>query len=363
MTAMTALQTACASLTLVSMLLSAGCLRLPAAPAALSPSYRHFPEASSHVFLTFDAHPCGAGLRSKCDEAVAMDGAWQLLDTLRSRRVHSTFFFTGQFIEQYPEISRRVLEDGHEIGSHLKTHMHPLELESRGIQFSREWFQEELLSADAALVAATGRHTVKLFRMPYGLSTYTMIPGVRRILAWSFELGYTHVDWTVDTLDWVSKDSGQSYQRYLTAKQMEERIVSAAGSGPVVLSHLTRYRSSEEDSVNEALPDLLSRLGAMNVTPRRVSDFLPEPGSEIAAEAAALAERPGGSGITEGLRECSYVWNFRRLHICVQGMRDDCASLEGAFLKQEQTCACTPKSSQYTVTNLGEIVQVTCTVP
>lgn len=337
-------------------------MRLPASPASLSPSYRQFPAARSHVFLTFDAHPCGTGQRSKCDEAVAMDGAWQLLDTLRSRGVQSTFFFTGQFIEQYPEVARRVLEDGHEIGSHLKTHMHPLELESRGIQFSREWFQEELLSADKALVAATGRHTVKLFRMPYGLSTYALIPGVRRILAWAHEAGYTHVDWTVDTLDWVAKDSGQ-YQRYLTAKQMEDRIVSAAGSGPVVLSHLTRYRSSEEDSVNEALPELLSRLSAMNITPRRVSEFLPQPDSQTASEAIAFAERPGGSASTEGLNECSYVWNFKRLHICVQGMRDECASLEGAFLEREATCACTPQSSQYTVTNLGEIVQVTCTGP
>jgi hypothetical protein len=135
------------------------------------------------------------------------------------------------------------------------------------------------------------------------------------------------------------------------------------GSGPVVLSHLTRYRSSEEDSLNEALPELLSRLAAMNVTPRRVSEFLPESGSAIATEAIALAQRTGGSANTEGLNECSYVWNFRRLHICVQGMRDDCASLEGAFLERKAKCACTPKSSQYTVTNLGEIVQVTCSVP
>lgn len=344
---------------------ASGCRRLSASdPEPLSPSYRQFP-ASGRVFLTFDAHPCGSTLRNRCDEPAAIAGAWQLLDTLRAEGVHSTFFFTGEFIERYPDIARRVLADGHEIGSHLKTHTHPMELQSQGRPFSREWFLEELLSADRALVAATGSHAVKLFRMPYGLSTYTFIPGVRRILAWSHEAGYAHVDWTVDTFDWVSRAQARDsfLLNYVTADQMEERILSMSRKGPVVLSHLTRYRPGTEPSVNEALPALLARLRVQNISPALVSQFLPEPGSSASEEAVVQAVAPGGTSVAaEGARQCNYVWNFKRLHVCIEGMRDDCATLESPFLQQEESCACTRNNVEYNLTNLGELVQITCSI-
>lgn len=356
---------AAGALTLILLVCGAsGCRRLSASdPAAQSPSYRQFP-SSGRVFLTFDAHPCGSTLRNKCDEPAAIAGAWQLLDTLRREGVHSTFFFTGEFIERYPDISRRVLADGHEIGSHLKTHTHPLELQSRGMRFSREWFLDELLSADRALMAAAGEHTVKLFRMPYGLSTYTFIPGVRRILAWSGEEGYAHVDWSVDTFDWVSKAQARDsfLLHYVTADQMGERIFSMAEKGPVVLSHLTRYRPDNEPSVNEALPALLARLRAQNISLARVSQFLPEPGSTASEAAVDEAAAPGMSAAVEGGRQCNYVWNFKRLHVCIEGMRDDCASLESPFLQQEESCACIESNVEYNLTNLGELVQITCSI-
>ncbi|MCD8151922.1 MAG: polysaccharide deacetylase family protein [Clostridiales bacterium] len=62
------------------------------------------------IALTFDDGP---------------DGAYTplLLDGLRERGVHATFFLLGKQIELYPEIVEEMFADGHEIGIHSYEHV------------------------------------------------------------------------------------------------------------------------------------------------------------------------------------------------------------------------------------------------
>lgn len=50
------------------------------------------------------------------------EGMPRLLALLRSRGVPATFFTTGDVAERYPRIVERVVDDGHELGSHGMTH-------------------------------------------------------------------------------------------------------------------------------------------------------------------------------------------------------------------------------------------------
>jgi len=363
----------------------------------LSPNYRNIPGAAKYVFLTFDAHPCMNTLLHKCNDLPAISGAWQLLATLRANKVHCTFFFTGEFIDAYPDLVRQAIRDGHEIGSHLKTHTHPLEFQQKGIRFSRKWFLDELLSADRALIRTGNGHAAKLFRMPYGIGSYLSIPdGPRLILQWANEAGYTHVDWSVDTLDWISREGASRtpfLPPYLTSRQMEEVIFSNRGNGSIILSHLTRYRPLSEPSVNEMLPDLLNRLSRQQIKTARISDFLarvPEqiPAAQSTPESSPQkpdrsvanrpahtppATRPGSptrSSTTpaspeNAIREpatCNFYWRLKNVHICMQGLSDrDCSAFEGdPFFSREETCPCTKGSTRYELENLGELVQISC---
>src|ERR1051325_916441 len=42
----------------------------------------------------------------------------KVLDILKSEGVKATFFLCGQNIARYPELARRIVEDGHAIGNH-----------------------------------------------------------------------------------------------------------------------------------------------------------------------------------------------------------------------------------------------------
>ena len=46
----------------------------------------------------------------------------QILDTLKEYGVHATFFLIGENAERNPELVRRILREGHEIGNHSDTH-------------------------------------------------------------------------------------------------------------------------------------------------------------------------------------------------------------------------------------------------
>lgn len=112
----------------------------------------------------------------------------QLLDGLEERGVRATFFVTGEHASLHPDIIRRMSEEGHLIGNHTYSHM-------RFTKDSREVFKDELLRTNQVISGITGKDVLYV-RPPYG--------------AWdkSFEteLNMFPVLWSVDPLDWCTKD-------------------------------------------------------------------------------------------------------------------------------------------------------------
>ena len=52
------------------------------------------------------------------------DEAGAVLDALKERGIRTTFFLTGIFIKRHPDIVRRIVSDGHEVGNHTMNHPH-----------------------------------------------------------------------------------------------------------------------------------------------------------------------------------------------------------------------------------------------
>jgi peptidoglycan-N-acetylglucosamine deacetylase len=62
-------------------------------------------------------------LRDETGLKVMREGMPVLLDIYARHGIRSTFFFTGYIARLYPEVVRMVLKDGHEVGSHGKSHL------------------------------------------------------------------------------------------------------------------------------------------------------------------------------------------------------------------------------------------------
>ena len=112
----------------------------------------------------------------------------QLLDGLKERGVVVTFFVTGEHAALHPDVIQRMSEEGHLIGNHTFSH----------IQLRRgnlEEFKEELMQTNQVLEEITGEK-VTYVRPPYGTWNKSL----------EKELNMIPVLWTIDPLDWCSKD-------------------------------------------------------------------------------------------------------------------------------------------------------------
>lgn len=56
---------------------------------------------------------------------VSVEGACRILDVLKSNDVRATFFCTGNFAENAPEVMHRIMNEGHEVACHGVDHWHP----------------------------------------------------------------------------------------------------------------------------------------------------------------------------------------------------------------------------------------------
>lgn len=150
-----------------------------------------------YVALTFDDGPSGHYTK-------------RLLDGLQKRDVHATFLLCGYRMQEFPELTERIVSDGHEIGLHGYSH------ENMG-QMSRRQIAAELIDSEKLL--------------PHGCSPSFLRPpggvvgdGVRQVAEVRL-LGL--LTWSVDPRDWAVKD----------APLVIHRVLSRVQDGDVVLLH------------------------------------------------------------------------------------------------------------------------------
>ncbi|MFF9804629.1 polysaccharide deacetylase family protein [Streptomyces coeruleorubidus] len=139
------------------------------------------------IALTFDAGPSEHSAR--------------LLDILKEKQVPATFFLLGKrHIEKYPELVRRMADEGHEVASHTWDHKILTRLRPEEIR-------EELERPNQEIERLTGKRPT-LMRPPQGRTDDTVHEICR-------ELGLAEVLWTVTAKDYKTTDSDLITRRVL----------------------------------------------------------------------------------------------------------------------------------------------------
>ncbi len=188
------------------------------------------------------------------------EGASEILDALKARGIRTTLFLTGTFIRKFPALVRRMAAEGHELGNHTTNHPHFAPDMKRDPKWTRERIQEELLSADRALVELLGRPMDPVWRAPYGEHT-------AEIRRWVEELGYRHVGWSegADSLDWATPKERKLYRTGDAILQRLQTRLQKDGGGIIVLMHLGSDRD-EHDRPSGKLGAFIDRAQAVGWT-------------------------------------------------------------------------------------------------
>jgi peptidoglycan/xylan/chitin deacetylase (PgdA/CDA1 family) len=181
--------------------------------------------------LTFDDGPHPATTRA-------------VLATLRKHDVTATFFLVGNRAEQYPDLAKEIVEEGHEIGSH--SYSHPYFDRLSLAQAARE-----IAVAQTVLEDITGQEC-RLFRPPFGiLSVQSLLP------AWLHK--QCVVLWTVDLKDCRATEAAE-----IKNKATAQRLVD----GDIILYHGLNLASIE------ALPAVIQAARAEGRTGVPVSSLV-----------------------------------------------------------------------------------------
>ena len=134
------------------------------------------------VALTFDTehqdrpHPAG--------------GEARVLEQLARAGIRATFFLQGRWVEAFPDTARSIAAAGHRIANHSYYHVRMPLLTAAG-------FARDVRAADAAIREHVGADPQPWFRLPFGAGAND--PALHARLA---TLGYRHVGWDVDGMDW-----------------------------------------------------------------------------------------------------------------------------------------------------------------
>jgi peptidoglycan/xylan/chitin deacetylase (PgdA/CDA1 family) len=168
-----------------------------------------------------------------------------ILDVLRREQVRATFFVVGTRARDHPELLRRMLREGHEIGNHTWDHC-------RLTTLGPEQVRWELRSLHDLMVRCTGVWPT-LCRPPGG--TYDA-----RVLEICRDEGYRVCLWSVNAGDWVTGK---------TADQIAERVINRAQPGGIVLLH------DDKPATPEALPSIIHALRERGYQFLTVSEMAP----------------------------------------------------------------------------------------
>jgi peptidoglycan-N-acetylmuramic acid deacetylase len=162
------------------------------------------------------------GDTSKKDVYLTFDNGYEngftpkILDVLKEKKVCATFFITGQFIKEYPDLVKRMVEEGHIVGNH--TWHHPNLTSVNDVRL-----EKELTLLKDEFKQLTGKDDMVYMRPPEGVFS-------ERTLAVSKKLGYQHVMWSLAFLDWkVDEQRGWKYSY--------DNVMRKIHPGAVILLH------------------------------------------------------------------------------------------------------------------------------
>lgn len=172
----------------------------------------------------------------------------EILEILEKYNIHATFFEIGENVSYYPEITKRVIDAGHEIGNH--TYSHPRLNMSK---YSVAELEKQLLRTER-LIYETDEYRPKLFRPPEGRCCGTVADIAKK-------MDYSVILWTIDTYDW----------RHTPPQTIAANVVSSIRSGDIILCHDGITKDSPTPAALEIFIPKLIEMGYKFVT---VSELL-----------------------------------------------------------------------------------------
>lgn len=187
-------------------------LASPTASAVSSPAVAPTPGVSGkHVYNSCNVD--GRYVAMTFDDGPHPELTPKLLDMLKARGIKATFYVVGQNVVEYPDIMKRMIAEGHEVGNHTWNHPSLTKLGAEGVR-------SQMDRTTDAIVKTTGVRPATM-RPPYGATNASLNK--------RFDEQYDMkvIMWSIDPLDW----------KYRNASRVSSQIIEKVHPGAIILAH------------------------------------------------------------------------------------------------------------------------------
>lgn len=145
------------------------------------------------IWLTFDDGP---------DKKITVF----LLNLLKKLKIHATFFLIGEQIVKYPELTKKIIEDGHVIGNHSYSHLN-------GLLTSNKTYYNDIDRAQKIVNS-------NIFRPPYGK--------ISPIQLRTLKVKYKIIMW--DVLSW-------DFKKNISSEKIYNNVINNTQKGSIIVFH------------------------------------------------------------------------------------------------------------------------------
>ena len=202
-------------------------------------------DAESTVYLTFDDGP---------DDKITP----QVLDILKAEGVKATFYVCGNMVDTYPDVLKRIFNEGHAIGNHSYNHRYDL-------LYASPWsFMEQIIQTDNAIKNVIGVRPF-IIRAPGGAGSmftsnyWTMVD----------DCGYVEHDWNALTEDATPSKPNASEQI--------NNVLRNLGDNPPRSVIILMHCNSDKTETVKALPEIIHFLRDWGYKFGVVTPMTPQP--------------------------------------------------------------------------------------
>jgi cellulose synthase/poly-beta-1,6-N-acetylglucosamine synthase-like glycosyltransferase/peptidoglycan/xylan/chitin deacetylase (PgdA/CDA1 family) len=235
------------------------------------------------IALTFDDGP---------------DPVWtpKVLDVLKKYDAHGTFFVVGSEVSRHPDLTKRITDEGSELGLHTFTHAN--------MQLLAPWRRNlELSQTQVAIARATGVHT-NLARFPYSSKTDAIDEINWKIIKEAGKQGLLTVVNDLDSEDWQRPG----------IPQIIKNATPAGGASAVILFHdAGGDRAQTVQALEQYLPLMQARGYRFTTITEGLNGTITESNKAAANKAAPvplLAENPAAPS-SDVWRGTAVIWTVR----------------------------------------------------
>ena len=170
--------------------------------------------------------------------------AW-VMDELKKHQIKATFFCVGDNLKKFPEVAKKLLTEGHQIGNHTMHHI-------KGWKHKNVDYIKDIEDCDTEIRKIyeqmnDEKAQPRLFRPPYGQIKPSQIKRLRTI-------GYEIIQWSNLSCD---------YDKRLNCEKSLSALVKNAKPGSIVVFHDSE---KAENQLKKILPRYLKALLADGYT-------------------------------------------------------------------------------------------------